>query len=244
MNEYNEKDTELTESSVTLTEQAADDAAERTDNTAAEAGEADEISENVHDNSDGSEDAPVSKPFSEAYDWASSLVYAVLAMLVLNLFVFRSITVDGTSMNNTLEHQDRIIATNLFYTPEFGDIVVVQADMLYNEAAQKWGEPIIKRVIGVAGDTLRFDFDKGEVYRNGVLLQEDYIAEPTHLRLPGWVESGVDYTVPENTVFVMGDNRNRSHDSRDLVKVGYVDTNLIMGKALIRVYPFSSFEIL
>lgn len=182
------------------------------------------------------------RPFADALDWAGSLVYAVLFMLALNLFVFRSITVDGPSMNETLQDQDKVITTNFFYTPNYGDIVVLQADKLRNQSTGLYGEPIIKRVIGLEGDTIRFDFDKGEVYRNGELLSEDYIAQPT--TLAQYCESGVDYVVPEHCVFVMGDNRNRSRDSRDLPSVGYVDTDLIMGKAFVRVYPFDSIGLL
>ena len=182
------------------------------------------------------------KPFADAYEWVSSLVYAVLAMLVLNLFVFRSITVDGPSMNDTLQDQDKVIATNFFYTPDYGDIVIVQADRLVNSATGLYGEPIIKRVIGLEGDVIRFDFEKGEVYRNGELLEEDYIKDLTHLAL--YSASGVDYVVPEHCVYVMGDNRNNSRDSRDQVYVGYVDTDLILGKAILRVFPFDGFGVL
>ena len=190
------------------------------------------------------EDSEEKKPFSDAHEWACSLVFAVLLMLGLNLFVFRSITVDGESMCNTLQHQDKIIATDFFYTPKRGDIVVVQANELVNVATGLFGEAIIKRVIALEGDTIRFDFEQGEVYLNGELLDEDYIAQPTHLRLNGWTESGVDYVVPENCVFVMGDNRNNSRDSRDLEALGFVDTDLIMGKAVLRVYPFDGFTVL
>lgn len=184
------------------------------------------------------------KPFSDAHEWACSLVYAVLLMLGLNLFVFRPITVNGESMCNTLQDQDKIITGDLFYTPDYGDIVVVQANELVNDATGLYGEAIIKRVIALEGDTIRFDFEQGEVYLNGELLEEDYIAQPTHLRLSGWTESGVDYVVPENCVFVMGDNRNKSRDSRDLEAVGFVDRDLIMGKALLRVFPFEDFTAL
>ncbi len=95
--------------------------------------------------SDEDEDEEEKKPFSDAHEWACSLVYAVLLMLGLNLFVFRSITVDGESMCNTLQHQDKIIATDFFYTPKRGDIVVVQANELVNDATGLFGEAIIKR---------------------------------------------------------------------------------------------------
>lgn len=181
------------------------------------------------------------RPFADALDWVGSLVYAVLFMLALNLFVFRSITVDGRSMNNTLQDQDRVISFNLFYTPHRGDIVVVQADRLRQSTSGLYGEPIIKRVIAVAGDTVRFDFEKGEVYLNGELLDEDYIAEKTVTAEN--CESGRDYTVPDGYVFVMGDNRNNSTDSRDM-RVGMVDADLIMGKAVFRFMPFDSMGLL
>lgn len=190
---------------------------------------------------DGSEKEPQTKPFANALEWAGSLVYAVLAMLALNLFVFRSITVDGRSMNNTLQDQDRVISTNFLYTPQRGDIVVIQADKIQNYSTGKYGEPIIKRVIALAGDTIKFDFEEGKVYLKKAgesefeLLEEDYIAEPTVNSLDR--HSGEEHTVPENCVFVMGDNRNNSLDSRSLT-VGDVDTDLIMGKAFVRLYPF------
>ncbi len=184
---------------------------------------------------------PPAKPFSGALEWLGSLVYAVIAMLLLNIFVFRSITVDGRSMNHTLQDKDKVIATNLFYTPQRGDIVVIQADELPNQLTYRYGEPIIKRVIALEGDTLRFDFNKGEVYLNGELLEEEYIAAAT--LDPETSMSGVDYVVPEGHVFVMGDNRNASTDSRDS-RVGFVDTDLIMGKAIFRFMPFDNMGVL
>lgn len=187
------------------------------------------------------------RPFANAMDWAGSLVYAILAMIVLNLFVFRSITVDGESMNNTLQDQDRVISTNFFYTPARGDIVVIQADKVPNYVTHKYGEPIIKRVIALAGDTIKFDFDNGEVYLKKAgesdfeLLEEDYIAAPTYNSLDR--HTGEEHTVPEGCVFVMGDNRNNSLDSRSMY-VGDVDTDLIMGKAFVRLFPIDQFTLL
>lgn len=183
------------------------------------------------------------KPFADALDWVSCMVYAVAAMLALNLFFFRSITVSGPSMLNTLQDGDKVVATNFCYTPSYGDVVVIQADKLKNKVTDMWGEPIIKRVIAVGGDTIRIDFTKGEVYRNGELLEEDYIKDLTFFRQDdSWMEGNRDYTVPENTVFVMGDNRGVSNDSRNLPQVGFVDTRFIMGKAFVRVSPMENFK--
>ena len=147
-------------------------------------------------------------------------------------------------MNNTLQDQDRVISTNFLYTPSRGDIVVIQADRLVNQVTGKYGEPIIKRVIALAGDTIRFDFDNGGVYLKKAgesdfeLLEEDYIAEPTYL---GY-DVEFPYTVPEGTVFVMGDNRNASLDSRSTY-VGCIDEQDILGKVLFCFLPFSDFGV-
>ena len=191
---------------------------------------------------DESDDEPPKKPFSDLLDWTSCFVYAVAAVLVLNLFVFRSITVSGNSMNDTLINNDRVIATNFFYTPQYGDIVIVEADKLHLNGTTIYGETIIKRVIAKEGDTVRIDFGNGVVYRNGEVLEEDYIKEPVRVHYQGWMDSNKDYVVPENCVFVMGDNRNASNDSRNMADVGFIDTNYIMGKAFVRYSPFSSFK--
>lgn len=200
-----------------------------------------EVSENETNVVETVENEP-KKFFSEVLDWASCLVYAVAAVLALNLFFFRSITVSGDSMNDTLTDKDLIIATNFMYTPHYGDIVIIQADKLRMQGSVLYGETIIKRVIATAGDTVRIDFDNGVVYRNGEAIEEDYIKEPVRDRFYGWVENNMEYKVPENCVFVMGDNRNRSNDSRNLSDVGFIDVNYIMGKALVRYAPFSKFK--
>ena len=182
------------------------------------------------------------KPFAGALDWAGSLVYAVLVMLLLNLFVFRSITVDGESMMNTLQNNDRVLSTNIFYTPSRGDIL--EADRIPNQATGNYGEPIIKRVIALEGDTIKFDFENGQVFLKKAgetefeLLDEDYIAAPTVAKLDR--HTGEEHVVPEHCVFVMGDNRNRSLDSRSLM-LGDVDTDLIMGRAFVRLFPIKNF---
>ena len=163
---------------------------------------------------------------------------------LLNLFVFRSITVDGESMMNTLQNNDRVLSTNFFYTPSRGDIVVLEADRIPNQATMNYGEPIIKRVIALEGDTIKFDFENGQVFLKKAgetefeLLDEDYVAAPTVAKLDR--HSGEEHVVPEHCVFVMGDNRNRSLDSRSLM-LGDVDTDLIMGRAFVRLFPIKNF---
>lgn len=212
-------------------EQTAEEPADNEEETSAE----------EQDNGSKSEEEP-KRTFSDALGWVNSIVYAVAAMLVLNLFFFRSITVSGPSMLDTLQDNDKVIATNFFYTPDYEDIVIIQASRVLNKGSGIYGEPIIKRVIALAGDTIRIDYENGEVYRNGELLREDYIKDLTHYRQAGWLEGNKDYVVPENCVFVMGDNRPVSNDSRNLPDLGFVDTDLIMGKAFVRISPINSFK--
>ncbi len=240
MNEFNERP-----------EQTADNS---TDNMAFAESEAvgskieSEVSESVgetlpggkHDGEQSNEEP--AKPFSDALDWIASVIYAVVVILILNLFFLRMITVSGDSMNDTLVNNDKVIVTNFCYNPDYGDIVVIQADKLMRQDTNIYGEPIIKRVIALEGDTVRIDYAKGEVYRNGELLGEDYIKELTHLYRYGYMESGRDYVVPENCVFVMGDNRNVSNDSRNLTDVGFIDKGKIMGKAFVRIFPIKDFK--
>ena len=133
----------------------------------------------------------------------------------------------------TLVDKDRLIVSYLFYTPKNGDIVIVNND---NPALEK---VIVKRVIATEGQTVDIDFDNGEVKVDGKVLQEDYINNLTLLD-----EGGHSYpvTVPENCVFVMGDNRQNSLDSRDS-RVGFVPEDEILGKVSLRIFPFSRFGV-
>ena len=178
----------------------------------------------------GEEKGAAEKPAGNAIvDWAQAVAFSVIAVVLLFSFFVRIIGVVGDSMLPTLHSTDRVVISGLFYTPEAGDIVVI------SKRSQMFPEPIIKRVIATEGQTIRFDFSVGCVWVDGELLEEDYIADRTlnaeHL------ESGVEYTVPENCVFVMGDNRNSSSDSRHS-EIGMVDERYILGRVLLRIYPF------
>lgn len=166
---------------------------------------------------------------AEAYDWLQSIVVAILACILLFVFAVRTIGVIGVSMKETLHDGDRVVISNLFYTPESGDIVVLRKESFMDE-------PIVKRVIATEGQTIDIDFDAGIVYVDGEALTEEYIAEPTYRQLQ--FEGPV--TVPEGHVFVMGDNRNHSNDSRD-ASLGLVDERYIMGRVLFRMWPLSDF---
>ena len=161
----------------------------------------------------------------EFYDWLQCVVSAVLIGILLFVFIGRTIGVDGSSMLPTLHHTDRVVTSNLFYTPKYGDIVIVKTDAFGDT-------PIVKRVIAVAGQTVDINFVTGDVMVDGNVLNEPYINALTVDRLD-FIEA---VTVPEGCVFVMGDNRNKSTDSRSN-SVGMVDTRRILGKVLMIMLP-------
>ena len=164
----------------------------------------------------------------EIYDWIHCLSIALIICVVIFAFFIRLIDVRGTSMNPTLNNGDKMLVSGLFYSPKAGDVVVFKKDEYDPERA------LVKRVIATEGQTINIDFDNGIVYVDGEPLEEDYIMEPT--------TNKIDFigpqTVPEGCVFVMGDNRNASTDSRK-AEIGMVDSRLILGKAYFVVYPLS-----
>ncbi|MDR0222864.1 MAG: signal peptidase I [Oscillospiraceae bacterium] len=197
----------------------------------------------------------------DAYEWAESVIVAIIAIIFIFTFVVRVTSVDGGSMNPTLRDKDRMLVTNLFYSPKHNDIVVIYAGDLWDYESGDMGKPIIKRVIGVGGDEILFDTRAGEIYRNGALLEifeeDGWIYEDGHL-INERTYSSVD--IPENTsvrvpdgcVMVMGDNRGFSVDSRycgewrkgeyvGRLYVGMVNVNYVAGKAFLRVSPFGDF---
>ena len=161
------------------------------------------------------------------YDFIESISLSVLFITVAILFCFRIIVVDGDSMMNTLHHQERIIISNFFYSPEKGDIVVTDSHNGY-------GHPIIKRVIGTGGDTVKISFETGDVYVNGTVLQEEYIYE----KIRSEPKDDIEITVPEGYLFLMGDNRNNSLDSRS-ESIGLINEKNLLGKAVFRISPLS-----
>ena len=169
------------------------------------------------------------KPRSEALDWLQCIVSALVAAILIFTFVARTITVVGSSMVPTLEEGNLLIVSRLFYTPKYGDIVVLRK-------ASFMTDPIVKRVIATEGQTVDIDFQTGVVYVDGVALDEPYTNAPT-FEQENFTEP---VTVPAGHVFVMGDNRNRSTDSRS-ASVGCVDNRYIIGRALLRIAPLNKF---
>ena len=142
--------------------------------------------------------------------------------------LFRVVTVSGPSMNTTLVHGDCLILLGSFLSgePEYGDIIVASKQSFDN------GSPIIKRVIATEGQTVDIDFVAGIVYVDGIALEEDYISSETHMR------EGMNFplTVDDGCIFVMGDNRAVSKDSRS-PDIGLIDKREIVGKAIFLLFP-------
>ena len=169
----------------------------------------------------------------DLYEWVQSLVGSVLVVVAIFTFVIRMMGVDGHSMLNTLQHGDRLLVVNsmLYHDYKYGDIVILRKNGVFDD------DPIVKRVIAVEGQTVDIDFAEGIVYVDGEALEEDYIREPTY------TAEGTEFplTVPEGSIFVMGDNRNGSSDSRDY-RLGTVDTRYVIGKAAFLIFPGPDYE--
>lgn len=165
------------------------------------------------------------KLISIIFDTLDSLKGAVTVVFIIFMLLFRAVGVEGSSMTPTLVDGDWVAVSSVTSHVNHGDIVVI---------TQPWERdiPIIKRVIGVAGDTIDINFETGEVFINGELQQEDYILEPTLTNY----NAAFPLTVPEGRIFVMGDNRNGSLDSRSS-KVGLIDERYVLGRAAFRIWP-------
>ena len=164
-----------------------------------------------------------------AIEWMESLSFATALLILVFLFLVRAATVSGTSMVPTLNSGDKILVQGVNYAPQHGDVIVVDG---YNN----YGEPIVKRVIGLAGDTVNIDFDTATVWVNGEKLNEPYLGTPT--QRAGDVTFPV--TVPAGEVFVLGDNRNNSEDSR-YADMGNIKKRNIIGKVWFIASPWSRF---
>ena len=176
------------------------------------------------------ENKPERSLWLDAYNVLSDLVSCLVFVTILFVFAIRLVGVDGQSMYPTLQDGDRLtLLSNFVYRPEVGDIVVLKAPGFEQG-------PLVKRVIAMDGQTVDIDFETGDVWVDGVLMDEPYINDPTTRY------EGVNFplTVPEGYVFVLGDNRLHSSDSRD-PSIGCIDKRYVLGKALQVIYPISRF---
>ena len=173
-------------------------------------------------------------PGREMYQNVRTLVTVLAVLILVFTFVARIIVVSGPSMENTLQNGDAMLVWSLGYTPEQGDVVVL-TKRSYQE------DSIVKRVIATGGQTVDIDYATGTVYVDGVALEEDYIKE--QMQVPSYGDMVNHVTVPEGCLFVMGDNRNQSADSR-YPEIGIVDERCVIGRVVAIIFPFSNFGLL
>lgn len=168
----------------------------------------------------------------DLYFWTQALITALVSLILLFSLVGRVIGVKGSSMVPTLHNNDLLLLRSIGYTPKQGDVVVLRKQSFLTE-------PIVKRVIAVGGQHVTVDYGDGAVYVDGVALEEPYINEAMTYSLSPSMNV-LDVTVPEGSIYVLGDNRNHSSDSRHEL-LGTVDTRYVLGQAFWVISPLSSF---
>ena len=177
------------------------------------------------------EKKPENKLVSGIYDIVSIFRTAVITIMVIFTFIFRFVGVVGPSMEDTLFNGDWLLVSAMSSEPEYGDVVIITQPNYYNE-------PIVKRVIATENQVVDIDFSTGTVYVDGKVLDEPYVKGSTTDKY----EVDFPVTVPENHVFVLGDNRNHSSDSRSS-KIGFIAEDYILGKVKYRVFPLGDFKV-
>ncbi len=176
------------------------------------------------------QEAPTKESFvSNAHYFVEVFVITLCVVLFLTVFVMRHTVVDGSSMQGTLQDGQHLLISDLFYEAERGDIVVLQSSDIGIDT------PIVKRIIALEGD--RIKMENGVVYINGEALEEDYVLRGCHM---GEILDFPELTVSQGHVFVMGDHRDNSLDSREF---GEIDKRCILGRVYLRIYPFNQIGI-
>lgn len=175
------------------------------------------------------------------YYWLQTLVLAVVAIVLLFTFVGRISRVEGDSMYATLHNGDLLLLQSAGYEPKAGDIVVLNKTT-DETIALLGGDAIVKRIIATEGQTVSIDYETSTVYVDGQPLDEPYVRERMEWRF-GPYSGQTPFVVPEGSVFVLGDNRNYSTDSRHEM-LGTIDSRYILGRAVCILFPFSDIGLL
>lgn len=163
------------------------------------------------------------------YSWLQPVLFALTVLVLVSTFLGRPILVDGDSMFPTLHNRDMLILQSVGYTPKGGDVVVLAPKSFQN------GTPIVKRVIATQGQTVNIDYATGTVYVDGQALEESYLGERM-VPVNDQFADQYPVTVPQGRVFVLGDNRNHSSDSR-VPTIGMVDQRCVLGRAVWILMP-------
>ena len=186
-------------------------------------------------------------------EYAETFVVAVVAVLLVFTFAFRLCQVQGGSMLNTLNNGEMVITTNLFYSPKQDDIIVFHqtsennGDDTVNLSGSTLNKPVIKRVIATEGQTVKIQYvsdNEMKIWVDGIEYADTHAfldTERSHIypQHGSTADPNVfEFKVPDGHVFVLGDNRDNSNDSRSQ-EIGFVDGRRILGKALFRIKPFS-----
>lgn len=171
----------------------------------------------------------------DLFVWLQALAACLTVLIVIFTFCGRVVGVEGDSMYPTLHNGDVLLLRSIGYTPKTGDIVVL------NKREGVFCDPIVKRIIAVGGQTVSIDYSAGTVTVDGQVLDEPYIAEEMGPPIDPY-ENITQVTVPEGSVFVMGDNRNHSSDSRDQ-RLGTVDERYILGEVVMVLFPFQDIRL-
>lgn len=180
----------------------------------------------------------IQRPYEAWFDCLQTLAAAILCVALSFTFLVRLARVDGDSMTPTLADQELMLVWSLGYRPRAGDIVILNK----TTAGTLEGEAIVKRIIAAQGQSVDIDYDSGAVYVDGILLDEEYILEPMRRPASPYCQQ-THFDVPEGCVFVMGDNRNDSKDSRHS-GVGFIRRGYLFGKAAAVVWPLDRIRIL
>lgn len=162
-----------------------------------------------------------------------NLLFSLVIISIIFSFVVRLVNVDGVSMNTTLLNGDKVVVSEMFSAYKCGDIIVA-------DCTDTLGKAVVKRVIAAEGQSLSIDYEGGEIAVDGVVLDEPYISSPTDIPTDPW---NIPSVIPEGFVFVMGDNRTDSLDSRDN-RMQLIPISSIVGKAEFVIFPFNRIKYL
>lgn len=235
-----EETDEIIEEAAADEESTAEAVASASDDSAEDSGEA-EIAEKKE-----------GKIVDDILEIVESTLLTVFVVIMIFTYLLHPITVEGTSMNDTLFKNDRVFMSTVYFGPHYGDIIVINNDAAYlldekGEVVKKditgstYKECLIKRVIAEPGQTIDIDPEKEEVLIDGKVLDEPYIKDT--INSLSFTAFDFPITIPEGYYFAMGDNRRVSADSRN-PDIGLIKKDQIYGKAIIRYYPLKDFKFL